>query len=77
MATAVLLCVLSTFGFCICARALISLSTAPRVVSHAALGGFSGGARRFARNYMIFALSLLAIVALLGAAFSFIELFSL
>lgn len=79
MTATILLCVFSTLGFCLCARVLVTASAknvAHSVSLHAHHGGFSVRARRIARGYVLFAVSLMGLISLFGAIKSYIELFT-
>jgi hypothetical protein len=80
MIAQVVLCVLSSFVFCLCARGLVAVATSnKRPVSLAVSGrrGFSMSAWRLARAYMSFALAILTALAFAGACVSYFELFTL
>jgi len=78
MVVTVILCLLSTFGFCICARGLVAITTssqgAPLMLNRR---GFSVAAWRLARGYFAFALTILAVLSFGGIVVSYLELFSL
>jgi hypothetical protein len=73
----VLLFVLSMAGFCLCARAAIVLAASGRQIVINRKGLFawiSTRDRRMIRSYSVFALSVLAMMALAGAVKSYIEI---
>jgi hypothetical protein len=73
----VLLFVLSMSGFCLCARAAIVLAGSGRQIVIDRKGLFSwisARDRRMIRSYSVFALSVLALMALAGAVKSYIEI---
>jgi len=77
MLATVLLCVLSTLTFCLCARGLVSVTFGARgVPSVLNRRGFSVRAWRLARAYLVFAFFVLAIVSLAGAVVSYFDLFA-
>ncbi len=78
MLVTVILCVLSTFSFCFCARGLVAVATASRGAP-ALLNrhGFSVAAWRLARGYVAFALTVLAVMSFVGIVVSYLELFTL
>lgn len=77
MVGTVLLCVISTVMFCMCARGLMAVSTGPKGWIPIQMGPFSASARRLARHYVVFAFFILMVVSLVSAISSFVELFSL
>lgn len=72
----IVLCVVSTLTFCFCARSLIAIHAGARGQYVLNSGTFSVRAKRLARSYAYMAISLLAIVALVGAIRSYVDLFS-
>jgi hypothetical protein len=75
----VVLCMLSTLSFCLCLRGLVGVMATGRIRSgnySQHFGGFSGRARRVARQYATFSLVVLGMASLLGAVRSFLELFT-
>ena len=74
MFATVLLCVISTVTFCVCARGVITMSAVPTVRYKGE--GMSVRARRMARNYTVGSLAILMVMAFAGAVTSFLELFS-
>ena len=75
MFATVLLCVISTVTFCVCARGVITMSAVPTVRFRNG-EGMSVRARRMARNYTVGSLAILMVMAFAGAVTSFLELFS-
>lgn len=77
MLVTVILCLLSTISFCLCARGLVMVFTASRgVPSIVDRQGFSVAAWRLARGYVAFALTLLTALSFAGAMLSYFELFA-
>lgn len=77
MVATVLLCVLSTLTFCLCARGLVSVTLGARgVPSILHRRGFSVRAWRVARAYVAFAFFVLAAMSLVGAVVSYFDLFA-
>lgn len=78
MIVTVLLCILSTLSFCVCARCLVLVTLESGRGARLSLPGakFSSRARRLARGYLTVALSILALVSLIGAFSSYFELFA-
>jgi len=78
MSATVILCILSTLIFCLCARGILWLAPlGRRPVFLYGNRKFSARAVRFTLSYVKFALFVVAVVSLFEAVQSFIELFSL
>lgn len=78
MVGAVLLCLISSVTFCLCARFLIQvIGSATRGGFAVQYGQYSSRARRLARTYFVSSLVLLMALAFFGAIKSYIDLFSL
>lgn len=78
MLATVLLCVLSTLTFCLCARGLVNVTLGVRgVPSILNRRGFSVRAWRLARAYVALAFFVLAVVSLAGAVISYFDLFAI
>lgn len=76
MTSTVILCLLSTISFCLCARGLVTVALSNRNPMVYDRRGFSAKAWRLAHQYTTFALAVLALASLAGAVSSYIELFS-
>jgi hypothetical protein len=78
MTATVILCVLSTFGFCVCLRGLVGVMAHARIprASYGQRFGFSARARRVARHYATFALIVMGLASFAGAIKSYIDLFN-
>ena len=79
MTATLVICVLSTLTFCLCTRGVMALAASPgeaRRLGSRVDRKFSSQAKRIARAYLLFAMILLAGLALAGAAYSYIDLFS-
>ena len=75
MTATVLLCVIFTTTFCLCTRGVLALSSVqPRQFN--ITGQNSQRAKRVARGYLIFAMTILSVGAFLGAAVSYFDLFT-
>lgn len=77
MSATIVLCLLSTLSFCVCARALLWVAPMYRRPALYVSGTFSARAMRLALGYVLLALFVLAAFSLLGAVRSYIELFQL
>ena len=77
MTVTVVLCILSTIGFCACVRAAMAFASVKLAPAAIVGSNFSINARKIARSYATGCFVLLAGFALVGAVHFYLELFQM